>query len=146
MTDGLLYSCLVSGSSIHEALGGKCRALREALGTGRWAVPLIHGFWQQRTLAVMGQQLTVTLVARRSRFFAGTRFQKRGVNHEARFLVLSSVGTASCCKNEYVAGPFVDGRSFDCCRFGKGARLFNVAAEGDGRLQGHLLVSTILQS
>lgn len=84
MSDWIVYICIVSRSCFHELLGGKCRALREALGTGRWAVPLIHGFWQQRTLAVMGQQLTVTLVARRSRFFAGTRFQKRGVNHEAR--------------------------------------------------------------
>jgi hypothetical protein len=61
-----------------------CRALREALGTEQWVIPLIHGFWQQRSLAVVGQQLTLTLVARRSRYFAGTRFQKRGVNHEAR--------------------------------------------------------------
>lgn len=58
------------------------RALREALGTEQWVIPLIHGFWQQRSLAVVGQQLTLTLVARRSRYFAGTRFQKRGVNHE----------------------------------------------------------------
>ena len=52
------------------------------LGNERWVVPLIHGFWQQRTLAVFGKALTVTLVARRSRHFAGTRYQKRGVNHE----------------------------------------------------------------
>lgn len=63
-------------------LGRAGRPLREAVGTERWVVPLIHGFWQQRTLAVLGQPLTITLVARRSRHFAGTRYQKRGVNHE----------------------------------------------------------------
>lgn len=60
------------------------KPLRLVLGNGRWVVPLIHGFWQQRTLAVFGQTLTITLVARRSRHFAGTRYQKRGVNHEGR--------------------------------------------------------------
>ncbi len=58
------------------------RPLREVLGNDRWVVPLIHGFWRQRTLAVFGQTLSITLVARRSRHFAGTRYQKRGVNHE----------------------------------------------------------------
>lgn len=67
---------------VGEAAGCNCRPLREAVGTERWVVPLMHGFWQQRALAVLGQPLTITLVARRSRHFAGTRYQKRGVNHE----------------------------------------------------------------
>ena len=49
------------------------RQLRTALGNDRWLTPLVHGFWQQRSLAVLGRALTVTLIARRSRHFAGTR-------------------------------------------------------------------------
>lgn len=47
-----------------------------------WVTPLIHGFWQQRSFHVDGRALTITLVARRSKFFAGTRFRKRGVNDQ----------------------------------------------------------------
>lgn len=41
------------------------RKLRLALGAGgeRWAAPLIHGAWQQRSLAVLGRALTVRLDA-----------------------------------------------------------------------------------
>ena len=49
------------------------RHLRGALGNEQWVTPLVHGFWQQRSLAVLGRALTVTLIARRSRHFAGTR-------------------------------------------------------------------------
>ncbi|GFR42965.1 hypothetical protein Agub_g3963, partial [Astrephomene gubernaculifera] len=56
-------------------------ALRRALGGNtRWTVPLIHGFWEQRRLSIYGRPLTLTLIARRSRHFAGTRFRKRGIN------------------------------------------------------------------
>ena len=44
-------------------------------------VPLIHGFWKQRSLALFGRTLTLTLLARRSKHFAGTRFRKRGVSN-----------------------------------------------------------------
>ncbi|KAK9915535.1 hypothetical protein WJX75_000406 [Coccomyxa subellipsoidea] len=60
------------------------RQLRTALGNDRWLTPLVHGFWQQRSLAVLGRALTVTLIARRSRHFAGTRYRKRGVNDAGR--------------------------------------------------------------
>ena len=44
----------------------KRRPLREALGHDqRWTIPLIHGFWQQRSLALFGRTLTLTLLARR---------------------------------------------------------------------------------
>ncbi|KAL4426372.1 hypothetical protein ABPG77_004666 [Micractinium sp. CCAP 211/92] len=58
------------------------RPLRAALGAGpagRWAVPLAHGYFEQRPLALLGRTLQLTLVARRSRQFAGTRYLKRGV-------------------------------------------------------------------
>ncbi|PSC75191.1 phosphoinositide phosphatase SAC1 [Micractinium conductrix] len=54
--------------------------LRAALGdASRWVVPLSHGFFEQRPLALLGRTLHLTLIARRSRQFAGTRYLKRGV-------------------------------------------------------------------
>ncbi|GBF98113.1 phosphoinositide phosphatase [Raphidocelis subcapitata] len=58
------------------------RPLRAAAGSARWTVALMHGFWQQRQVSVFGRQLTITLVARRSRHFAGTRYRKRGINDQ----------------------------------------------------------------
>ncbi len=46
-------------------------------------LPLLHGFWQQRSLSIYGRIIRVTLIARRSRHFAGTRYRKRGVNKQA---------------------------------------------------------------
>ena len=45
-----------------------------------WLVPLIHGFCQQHAVRVGRKDVLVTLIARRSRHFAGTRFIKRGVS------------------------------------------------------------------
>ena len=45
-----------------------------------WWVPLAHGFFQQSHFSVFGKSLLLTLIARRSRFFAGTRYLKRGTN------------------------------------------------------------------
>ena len=76
------------------------RPLRDGLGNDRWVVPLIHGFFQQRTLAVFGQTLTIALIARRSRHFAGTRYQKRGVNNEVSVvtkLAEHRTWLLSCC-------------------------------------------------
>jgi hypothetical protein len=61
-----------------------CRPLRQALQSSSWVIPLIHGFWQQRSLALFGRTLTVTLIARRSKHFAGTRYRKRGVNFKGQ--------------------------------------------------------------
>ncbi|DBA74413.1 TPA: hypothetical protein ACH3X1_011168 [Trebouxia sp. C0004] len=60
------------------------RPLRQALQSSSWVIPLIHGFWQQRSLALFGRTLTVTLIARRSKHFAGTRYRKRGVNFKGQ--------------------------------------------------------------
>ena len=61
-----------------------CRPLRQVLQSSSWVIPLIHGFWQQRSLALFGRRLTVTLIARRSKHFAGTRYRKRGVNFKGQ--------------------------------------------------------------
>jgi hypothetical protein len=45
-----------------------------------WTLDLIHGYVEQSTFSVFGRVLTLTLISRRSRLFAGTRYLKRGVN------------------------------------------------------------------
>ncbi|KAG0044295.1 phosphatidylinositol-3,5-bisphosphate 5-phosphatase [Gryganskiella cystojenkinii] len=46
----------------------------------QWALPIMYGFVDQSKLSILGRNVYVTLIARRSRFFAGARFLKRGVN------------------------------------------------------------------
>ena len=49
----------------------------------RWVVPIIHGYLQQKTVRLSsGTALTFTVIARRSRVFAGTRYLRRGVDCE----------------------------------------------------------------
>ena len=45
-----------------------------------WRLDIIHGFVDQSKISVFGRNIFVTLIARRSRYFAGARFLKRGVN------------------------------------------------------------------
>mmetsp|Transcript_3958 Transcript_3958/g.13260 ORF Transcript_3958/g.13260 Transcript_3958/m.13260 type:complete len:1368 (+) Transcript_3958:83-4186(+) len=51
---------------------------REALQ--RWCLPIIHGFFQNTKCSSSGWTFEVALIARRSRFYAGTRYKKRGLN------------------------------------------------------------------
>ncbi|EMC91935.1 hypothetical protein BAUCODRAFT_46416, partial [Baudoinia panamericana UAMH 10762] len=45
-----------------------------------WCLPIIHGFIDQSCLDIFGRSVYITIIGRRSRFFAGARFLKRGVN------------------------------------------------------------------
>jgi len=45
-----------------------------------WCLPIIHGFIDQAALDIFGRSVYITIIGRRSRFFAGARFLKRGVN------------------------------------------------------------------
>jgi hypothetical protein len=45
-----------------------------------WCLPIIHGFIDQASLDIFGRAVYITIIGRRSRSFAGTRFLKRGVN------------------------------------------------------------------
>ncbi|XP_030850291.1 polyphosphoinositide phosphatase isoform X2 [Strongylocentrotus purpuratus] len=47
-----------------------------------WAIHVIHGFVGQCNICVFGRPVLMTLVARRSAHYAGTRFLKRGANSE----------------------------------------------------------------
>ncbi|KAH7349353.1 polyphosphoinositide phosphatase [Plectosphaerella cucumerina] len=45
-----------------------------------WCRPIIHGYIDQAALSIYGRSAHITIIARRSRFFAGARFLKRGAN------------------------------------------------------------------
>ncbi|KAF2103424.1 hypothetical protein NA57DRAFT_26522, partial [Rhizodiscina lignyota] len=45
-----------------------------------WCLPIIHGFIDQAPIDIFGRKIYLTVIARRSRFFAGARFLKRGTN------------------------------------------------------------------
>jgi phosphatidylinositol 3,5-bisphosphate 5-phosphatase len=45
-----------------------------------WCLPIVHGFIDQASLDIFGRAVYITIIGRRSRFFAGARFLKRGVN------------------------------------------------------------------
>lgn len=47
-----------------------------------WLLPMIHGHVDQAKLTVLGRVVFITLIARRSRHYAGARYLKRGVNDE----------------------------------------------------------------
>ncbi|KAI5084664.1 hypothetical protein GOP47_0000833 [Adiantum capillus-veneris] len=60
------------------------REFRNQLYSPHWTVALVHGFYKQVRLHCEEFNGTLTLVARRSRHFAGTRYLKRGVNAKGR--------------------------------------------------------------
>ncbi|PWN45152.1 hypothetical protein IE81DRAFT_320325 [Ceraceosorus guamensis] len=45
-----------------------------------WVLPLVYGFVEQAKLGVINRTIHITLLARRSRHFAGARFLKRGTD------------------------------------------------------------------
>ncbi|MBA0868053.1 hypothetical protein Goshw_008157 [Gossypium schwendimanii] len=60
------------------------RGIRGHLQNTLWTVALVYGFFKQATLSVSGRDFKLTLIARRSRHYAGTRYLKRGVNEKGR--------------------------------------------------------------
>ncbi|CAN1136067.1 Phosphoinositide phosphatase SAC3 [Linum perenne] len=60
------------------------RGIRHHLQSTLWTVALVYGFFKQETLSVAGRDYKLTLIARRSRHYAGTRYLKRGVNDKGR--------------------------------------------------------------
>ncbi|KIN00183.1 hypothetical protein OIDMADRAFT_124919 [Oidiodendron maius Zn] len=45
-----------------------------------WCLPVVHGYIDQAALSIYGRTVYITIIARRSRYFAGARFLKRGAN------------------------------------------------------------------
>ena len=58
------------------------RLLESSCGNSwsNWVLPLVHGSYLQRAVEVGGRNVTLVVIARRSRHFAGTRYLKRGVS------------------------------------------------------------------
>lgn len=60
------------------------RSLRKCLNNTCWTVALVYGFLKQAKIEINGKTFWLTLIARRSRHYAGTRYLKRGVNDKGR--------------------------------------------------------------
>ena len=45
-------------------------------------MPVIHGYIDQKNFVESGNRFSFVLISRRSRIFAGTRYLRRGINHE----------------------------------------------------------------
>jgi hypothetical protein len=48
----------------------------------KWVVPLVHGFFAQSCFNINERSVRLSLMSRRSRHFAGTRYIKRGMDPE----------------------------------------------------------------
>lgn len=60
------------------------RGIRNLVKNTLWTVALVYGFFRQTTHSFSGRDIKLTLIARRSRYYAGTRYLKRGVNEHGR--------------------------------------------------------------
>ncbi|KAG2246229.1 hypothetical protein Bca52824_085857 [Brassica carinata] len=60
------------------------RRIRNNAEDCMWTVALVYGFFKQVKLSVSEKNFRLTLIARRSRHYAGTRYLKRGVNEKGR--------------------------------------------------------------
>jgi hypothetical protein len=56
-----------------------------------WVLTVVHGFVGQSNLSIFGRSVYVTIIARRSNKYAGTRFLKRGANFKVRIIIINSV-------------------------------------------------------
>lgn len=45
-----------------------------------WVTPIIHGYFEHRRCSIFGRVVSIYLISRRSRLYAGTRYLKRGLN------------------------------------------------------------------
>ncbi|KAJ5894688.1 Polyphosphoinositide phosphatase [Penicillium taxi] len=61
----------------HHLLSPAITALKNPY---RWCLPIIYGYLNQAKLCVFGRIVYISIIARRSRHFAGARFLKRGAN------------------------------------------------------------------
>ncbi|CAK9310565.1 unnamed protein product [Citrullus colocynthis] len=60
------------------------RGIRKQLKNNIWTIALVYGFFKQIKLSVSDGDFDLTLIARRSRHYAGTRFLRRGVNEKGK--------------------------------------------------------------
>lgn len=60
------------------------RGIRSILKSTLWTVALVYGFFKQVRFSTYEKDFMLTLISRRSRYFAGTRYLKRGVSEKGR--------------------------------------------------------------
>ncbi|KAG2305380.1 hypothetical protein Bca52824_034031 [Brassica carinata] len=58
------------------------RGIRGILKNTVWTVALVYGFFEQIKCSVSNEEFVLTVIARRSRRYAGTRYLRRGVNEQ----------------------------------------------------------------
>ncbi|XP_071741977.1 phosphoinositide phosphatase SAC2-like [Rutidosis leptorrhynchoides] len=58
--------------------------IQNQLRNNLWTVQLVYGYFKQVSLSIAEKDFKLTLIARRSRHYAGTRYLKRGVNEKGR--------------------------------------------------------------
>ncbi|KAL3008621.1 hypothetical protein AAZX31_07G042200 [Glycine max] len=77
-----------TGQSLYETLfvwnEFLTRGIRNNLQNTSWTVALVYGFFKQVKLSISDNEFNLTIIARRSRHYAGTRYLKRGVNEKGR--------------------------------------------------------------
>ncbi|ESW07378.1 hypothetical protein PHAVU_010G125000 [Phaseolus vulgaris] len=77
-----------TGQSLYETLfvwnEFLTRGIRNNLQNTSWTVALVYGFFKQVKLSISDSEFNLTIIARRSRHYAGTRYLKRGVNEKGR--------------------------------------------------------------
>lgn len=73
-----------------------------------WCLPIIHGYVEQSKISVYGRVVYIAIIARRSRFFAGARFLKRGANdfgHVANDVETEQIVSEMTTTSFHTAGP-----------------------------------------
>ncbi|KAG6030953.1 hypothetical protein E4U41_007732 [Claviceps citrina] len=73
-----------------------------------WCRPIIHGYVDQAALSIYGRTAHITVIARRSRHFAGARFLKRGANdmgHVANDVETEQIVSESLTTSFHSPGP-----------------------------------------
>ncbi|KAF6147989.1 hypothetical protein GIB67_024164 [Kingdonia uniflora] len=60
------------------------RGIRNHLRNTLWTVALVYGFFKHAKLTVSGRDFRLAIIARRSRYYAGTSYLKKGVNGKRR--------------------------------------------------------------
>ncbi|SNX83694.1 related to FIG4 - polyphosphoinositide phosphatase family member [Melanopsichium pennsylvanicum] len=73
-----------------------------------WVLPLVYGFVDQAKLSVLNRTVYTTLIARRSRHFAGARFLKRGIDERGH--VANDVETEQIVSEALTTPFFAPGR------------------------------------
>lgn len=76
--EGMPYdNIFVWNAYLTETIRSRCK-------NTMWTIALVHGHFRQVRLSIFGREFSVSLISRRSRHFAGTRYLKRGVNDHGR--------------------------------------------------------------